>query len=40
LRSPYQNHHRRERVKLDDLFNHIELFTYILLRLDGASIHL
>jgi putative aminopeptidase FrvX len=40
LRSPYQNNHRRERVKLDDLFNHIELFAYILLRLDGASVQL
>ena len=40
VRSPYQNNHRRERVKLDDLFNHIELFTYILLRLDGTSVQL
>jgi hypothetical protein len=38
IRAPYQNNHRRERVKLDDLFNHIDLFTYILLRLDGIPV--
>ena len=40
IRAPYQGQHTQERVKLDDLFNHIDLFTYILLRLDGASLRL
>ena len=40
IRAPYQGQHTHERVKLDDLFNHIDLFTYILLRLDGASLRL
>jgi putative aminopeptidase FrvX len=38
IRAPYQGNHSKERVKLDDLFNHIDLFTYILLRLDGVSL--
>jgi acetylornithine deacetylase/succinyl-diaminopimelate desuccinylase-like protein len=37
IRSPYKGNHRHERVKLDDLFNHIDLFTYIILRLDGTA---
>ena len=38
IRAPHLGWHKREKVKLDDLFNHIDLFTYILLRLDGASL--
>jgi len=38
IRAPYQGNHSRERVKLDDLFNHIDLFTYIVLQLDGVSL--
>ena len=38
IRSPYQGDHKEEKVKLDDLFNHIDLFTYIILRLDGIDI--
>ena len=38
IRAPYQGNHSRERVKLDDLFNHIDLFTYIILRLDDVSL--
>jgi putative aminopeptidase FrvX len=37
IRSPYQGNHRREKVKLDDLFNHIDLFAYIILQLDGTA---
>jgi putative aminopeptidase FrvX len=40
IRSPYKGDHEKERVKLDDLFNHIDLFTYILLRMDGTDIKL
>lgn len=40
IRSPYQGNHRAERVRVDDLFNHIDLFTYILLRLDGTPVNL
>ena len=40
IRAPYQGDHSKERVKLDDLFNHIDLFTYILLRLDGVPLQL
>jgi len=40
VRAPHQGYHSKERVKLDDLFNHIDLFTYILLRLDGVSLRL
>jgi putative aminopeptidase FrvX len=40
IRSPYLGDHSKERVKLDDLFNHIDLFTYILLRLDRTPIGL
>jgi putative aminopeptidase FrvX len=40
IRSPYLGDHSEERVKLDDLFNHIDLFTYILLRLDGTPVNL
>jgi putative aminopeptidase FrvX len=40
IRSPYQGDHRAERVRLDDLFNHIDLFAYILLRLDGTPVNL
>lgn len=40
IRAPYQGNHSKERVKLDDLFNHIDLFTYILLRMDDVSLYL
>ena len=36
--APHRGLHKKERAKLDDLFNHIDLFTYILLRLDGVSL--
>ncbi len=39
IRAPYQGDHEKERVKLDDLFNHIDLFTYIILRLDGTPLN-
>jgi len=38
IRAPHQGFHSRERVKLDDLFNHIDLFTYIVLSLDDVSL--
>jgi putative aminopeptidase FrvX len=38
IRAPHQGYHSRERVKLDDLFNHIDLFTYIVLSLDDVSL--
>lgn len=38
IRAPYQGNHKQERVKLDDLFNHIDLFIYIILRLDGTPL--
>lgn len=38
FRAPHRGFHKKERAKLDDLFNHIDLFTYILLRLDGISL--
>jgi putative aminopeptidase FrvX len=38
IRSPYKGNHRHERVKLDDLFNHIDLFAYIILRFDGTPV--
>ena len=40
VRAPYQGDHSKERVKLDDLFNHIDLFTYIVLCLDDVSLRL
>jgi len=40
IRAPYQGNHSKERVKLDDLFNHIDFFTYILLRFDKISLEL
>lgn len=38
IRAPYKGNHKQERVKLDDLFNHIDLFIYIILRLDGTPV--
>jgi putative aminopeptidase FrvX len=40
IRSPYKGNHKQERVKLDDLFNHIDLFTDIILHLDGTPVHI
>jgi len=40
IRVPHLGWHTHEKVKLDDFFNHVDLFTYILLRLDGVSLRL
>ena len=37
IRAPYQGQHTHEKVRLEDLYNHIDLFTYIILSLDGVS---
>ena len=38
IRAPYKGNHKQERVKLDDLLNHIDLFVSIILRLDGTPV--
>lgn len=38
IRAPYKGNHKQERVRLDDLLNHIDLFVHIILRLDGTPV--